>query len=407
MKTSDRLKLPFGFDQCWELEAKESVTSILQPNAEPLDDVASAVSKALQEPIEFPSLDQSLVSGDSVVFAIDPFLPAMGELLPAILNWFVERGCSAENMQLVFAGRQNQLPPDLEKQISTAVGGEISIEVHDPDNEEKVAYVAANSDSDPIYMNRTLVDADVVIPVTCARATSAIDFLGAYSLYPLLSDRTTRGAFYSLSGLGDPKAHEDLTDLANQAAMWAGFLVSIQVIPAGNDQVAEIHAGLLEPLEKHCEQRMDELWKTNVSESNLTVALIDGGPAHQNWLGISRALHVANRCTTDGGAIVLCTQANETMGKSMSRLRRDQAADDAALAKKLNKDNADDSLAAALVHQATRDKHLYLVSGMRSSSLENIGVGALQENRELQHLVDQFDRTNIFGSAQHRHVVMT
>ena len=52
MKTSDKLKLPFGVDQCWELDAKDSVTSLLQPNAEPLDDVASAVSKALEKPIE-------------------------------------------------------------------------------------------------------------------------------------------------------------------------------------------------------------------------------------------------------------------------------------------------------------------------------------------------------------------
>ena len=36
---------------------------------------------------------------------------------------------------------------------------------------------------------------------------------------------------------------------------------------------------------------------------------------------------------------------------------------------------------------------------MHSSSLENIGVGALQENRELQHLVDQFDHTNLFAAG--------
>lgn len=406
MTTSSSICLEFGLDQRWEIENASKAQSFLEPNIAPAEDLASLVDEALSSPVEFPSLDQAVVPGDTVVFPVDSVIPDIENLVPKVLQWFVKRGCSPSNMAVVLAGNQPELASQLSFSIKENIGEEISVHIHDPDDSDEIAYVAANDDANPIYMNRTLVDADVVIPIICCRATSALDYFGAYGLYPLLSDRETRGAFYRLGKLSDPSAHKKLNHWADEAARWAGFMVEIQVIPAGKNRVAAIYSGLTEPLEKVCEQAMDSAWKTQIHLSELTIALLDGGQVQQNWLGIARALHAADRCTDDHGAIVICTQAKETIGKSLSRLRKNlDSAED--LTKKLNKDTSDDAIAASLVHQATTNKHVYLVSNMRSDTLESLGIGSVKEASQLAHLIDQFDSTTILGSAQHRHIVLS
>ncbi|MEM7473866.1 MAG: lactate racemase domain-containing protein [Planctomycetota bacterium] len=407
MAASDSLQLQFGVDATWELPGRDTIQPFMDSNVPAVTDITSAVYDALESPIEFPSLDQAVVPGDSLVFAVDSAIPRLPEVLIAVLGWFQAKGCSLENIHILLAGNgtasdAGEAGDALADILKQKLGTSISVESHDPDDEQKVAYVAANQDSNPIYMNRTLVDADVAIPITCSRSTNSLDFFGSYGLYPLLSDRTTRGAFYRFTDLDRAKTHGKLTDWANQAAKWAGFLVAIQVIPASQNQVAAVRSGLMDALEAECEKSMNEAWKTAVNESHLTIALLDC-PAQQNWLGLARSLYKANQCTRDGGAIALCTQLHESLGKSLGRLRRESKSEE-ALSKKLAKDTSDDAIAASMIHSITQDKHLYLASKMRPDTVESIGIGAVRENRELAHLTEQFPSVAVLSSAQHRHI---
>lgn len=405
MNQPDQLDLCFGVNSTWTIEHRASIASYLVPNGGPLQDLPGRVSSVLANPVEFPSLDQALVPGDSLVLAVDPVLPSVAEVLECIVDWFIAHGTSPSNVSVVVAGSSvgQAASADLIQAKFSSRWNEISIELHDPDDPNKIAYVAANEDAEPIYMNRTLVDADVVVPVTCCRAKHALDYLGAYGLYPLLSDRKTMGAFYNLQRLAKPEAHHKLTAWADQAAMWAGFMVEVQVVPAGRNQVGEILAGLTQPLEQASCKLMSAVWETSVATSDLTVALLDGGPSQQDWLGFARALYAADRCTRDGGAIAVCTSAKESVGRSLSRLKGN--ANDSVLAKKLAKDDCDDAIAAALIQEISQSKHIYLAAEMQSSSIESIGLGPLTSQDELNHLLGQFESVNVLGSAQHREVI--
>jgi hypothetical protein len=46
-----------------------------------------------------------------------------------------------------------------------------------------------------------------------------------------------------------------------------------------------------------------------------------------------------------------------------------------------------------------------LVSKLRPATVESLGLGVIQEEGELQHLINQFASTLILGSAQHRQVL--
>ncbi len=399
------LTLPFGIDQEWEISTGASTRCFLDNQINALDDVKAAIQRAYSSPVEFPSLDQIAVPGDRLVFAVEPVIPNMITVVSETLAWFAERGTSPANMSVVVAGGDVHAVENLQVALHRQLDTEVVVELHNPDQEDHLAYLAANTDANPIYMNRTLVDADVVVPITCCRSSTALDRLGAYGIFPLLSDRATRGLFYRLTSLDDPTAHDKLTDWADQAASWAGFLVEIQVIPAGRGQVGEIHAGLTEPLELLCRQRMDDAWRTETRPAELTVALLDGGSAQQNWLGIARALYAATRSTCGHGSIVICTDANASVGPAFAKVRKSQGAA-GALTKSLENATSDDAIAAALVNAITDDKHIYLVSKMRPDVVESLGLGVLRSASELDRLIQQFPSTNIVGSIQHRNMVV-
>lgn len=403
--TINPLSLHFGQDAVWEIVGSPRIASFLSSSLEPISDLDSSIEQALSNPIDFPSLDQALVPGDSLVFAVDPVLPEIDHVVPKVLGWFARRGTSPGSMSVVLAGNHSAVATSLSQSILGTLGENVSVEIHDPDDTEHIAYLAANDDADPIYMNRTLVDADVVVPITCCRSPSALDYFGAYAIYPLLSDRATRAAFYQLERLKDASSHHKLTCWANQAARWAGFMVEVQVVPVGGNRIGSILAGLTEPLEIVSRERMKQAWDTHASPADLTIALLDGGQSQQNWLGIARALHVADLCTNDGGAMVVCTQVNAAIGKSLGRLQNSQSSK-GDLSRKLSSDTSDDAILASLVHQATQHKHIYLVSDMKSESVESLGLGVIREPSELAHLIDQFSSTIILGSAQHRNLVL-
>ena len=39
--------------------------------------------------------------------------------------------------------------------------------IHDPHDRQQLSYLAASAEGRPIYLNRTLYDAELVIPVNC------------------------------------------------------------------------------------------------------------------------------------------------------------------------------------------------------------------------------------------------
>jgi nickel-dependent lactate racemase len=307
-------------------------------------------------------------------------------------------------MRVVIAADCTMSPSEISSLIQEKLEGEVAVELHDLDDPTKVAYVAANEASDPIYLNRSLVDADLVIPITCARPRMSLDYLGAYSLFPLFSNRETRGRFYSLPSLIDFDRRSELQAWADQAAWWLGIVAGIQVIPAGGGQIASILAGQLAELEIAAQKKMNQIWSTKSGASDMVVMLLENSGGGQSWLDVARGLHSATCCTTHGGTVVLCTQIECAVGKGLNRLREPGRSLE-QIANKLASDTHDDAIAAAVILQATSDNHVYLVSAIRSETVESLGMGVIENAAGLSHLISQHATCTILGSAQHRVIV--
>lgn len=363
-------------------------------------DLKAAVDTALQSPLDFPSVEQAIVPGDRVVLAVDPSVPRMAEVVEQILSYFQRSGFSSKQFTVVVAGHMQADAAALAK----LVPDDVEIELHDADDQTKVAYVAANKQGEPIYMNRSLVDADVVIPVMCARGRTAIDYEGAYGVFPLLTDRRTRGQFYSLRQLANPTEHERLTAWADEAAWWVGLLVAVQVVPAPDGGIARVLAGSPQPLEAAVQEAMKQVWHSSVDRTyDAVIALIDGGPAQQTWDSVARVLASATPLVSPDGALIVCTELSQRPGPALRKLKNTSRSED-SLAKQLSSDASDDALAAAVLLESLDTSHVYLLSDLPREVVEALGMSAIQNLQQAENVIHQRGSCLVIGSAQHRMV---
>lgn len=387
------VSLKFG-NAVWNLQADGA--TCINSQLPPIENLHEAVDLALSQPLDFASIDKMIVAGDTVALAVDPAIPSLPRVVGAIAQWLVEHGTTPESLQIILPGSQQQVD-SLVEQLKSSGLATVTVVRHDVDDVNGVSYVAADEDAQPIYLSRALVDADVVIPISCARSSDAIDYLGAFSIFPLFSNRDIRGQLYSYARLSNESQHQHLIDRSNQAAWWLGVMVAIQILPTENNQVAGVMCGLLDTVDNSSQSSLNALMQ-ETTESDLVIATVDS--PDQNWADLARALHTAVRYCTPGGSIVLCTQLHEAVGPALKRLRDGQSSRE-QIERRVAKDNTDDALAAGAILEATRDRHVYLVSNHRAATIEGLGMGVLADEQQLAHLVKQHARYLVIHSAQH------
>jgi Lactate racemase N-terminal domain len=387
--------IPLRFGKTvWQLPQDGSAS--IRATLPPVDDLHSEVDRALSSPIDFASIDQMIVAGDVVALAVEPNVPSLAKVVCSVAVWLIEHGVPPDNLHVVIPGSEQQTANLVQTLNAHGLAG-VHVDRHDPDDSNCVSYVAADDDAQAIYINRVLVDADVVIPISCARSRDAIDYLGSFSIFPMFSNRDTRGQLYTYARLSDDSEHQQLIERSNQAAWWLGLLVGIQVVPAVNDQVAAMLCGLLSAVDESAQQSLTRLEQENEA-SDLVIACVDG--KSQDWFQVAHALHSAARYCTQGGSIVLCTEIAESIGPALRRLKDAQSSRE-QIAKRLAKDNADDALAAGAIFETTKDRHVYFVSKHRSDTVESLGMGVLAGEEQLIHIARQHSRYLVIHSAQH------
>ncbi|MCA9192300.1 MAG: DUF2088 domain-containing protein, partial [Planctomycetales bacterium] len=289
--TAKELVLAFGPGEQWLLPADYVTTFIDRPPVSPDLDLADEVARALESPLDFPSLHQAIVPGDVTALLLDPELPNIAELAREVVRWICEHGVSPDSLRLVIS---NELDAKrIQDTIHSLVGSSIPLIVHDSNDPGMLAYVAANEQADPIYFNREIVDADVIVPIISARSHGQLDFAGLFSVFPLFSNLETQQRFSNYQSLVQVERREQLEQWADQAAWWLGICVAVEVIPGRQGTVSKIIAGTLDALRGKVEQEMQSIWQVELPTCDLLIAGIDGQQQMQTWQNVARILHNA------------------------------------------------------------------------------------------------------------------
>ncbi len=319
-------------------------------------DATAATIRALAEPVEFPPLAAGLVPGDHVAIAVDSEVPCLVGVLRGAIKAFEQAGVDRPDISVVTTDVQTR---DLCRDALENGEAGPQVVVHDPHDQNNLCLVGMTKRGEPLLVNRAIFDADVVLPIGCARVgrENAYD-----SLFPQFSNAE------ALEKYRTPSQHEALTNRnakrneVDEAGWMIGAPMTVQVVPGRGETAANIVAG--EP--KAVARRMKELCRVqwllrSPQRVSLLIATVTGGSRAQTWANVGRALASAERLLIDGGAVAICSNLDEQPGPSLGRLIGSPDLDVAA--RKISHDHSADSWPAwYLARRCSVDRYIFSAS---------------------------------------------
>lgn len=388
------IHLRYGVDRGIDLELDESrVRKIFRPPAASAD-LSGLVRGALENPLDFPPLEQSVIPDDHIALVIDHDLPGAGTILAGVWKRLSARGVVPENvtvLQTVAADGRSEdprgaLPADVRERVKRVV--------HEPptEDENSLHYLATTAGGQRVYLAEELVFADVVVAIGRIGFDPLLGFRGTHSLfYPGFSSaeaiRNTQGQGHSEL---DPENDRPLRELVDEIGWLLGAAYTIQVIPGQGGGVWEILTGASESVLRRGRERLTEHWRLDVNErAEVVVVAIDHVPGQNGWRQIAAALALASRLVTRGGRIIALCQLNEPPGDGIAMLRGAEDASDVLPA--LREAMPDDFLPATQFAAAIDWATVYLLGDLDGDLVEELGCVPVENEEEISRLLAGID----------------
>jgi nickel-dependent lactate racemase len=369
----------------WEFEVAED-NLIPGPHPPPaLQDPAAAVRAALEQPFGFPPLRRALTPDDHVTVVIDEQLPHLVELLVPLLEHIVAAGVSPSALTLLCPppGSRQTWVDDLPEAFE-----DVHLEVGDPTDRRRQAYLATTRKGRRLYLNRTLVDADQIVVLSGRRYDPLLGYSGAEgAIYPALSDEQTRTEMLGRISLDLPEETPwPVRSEAVETSWLLGAPFFVQVIEADGDRLAHVVAGSTES-SLEGQRLLDACWRHTVPRAaDLVIATLSGDPARHTFAAHAAALASAGRVVRSGGRIVLLSQANPVLGPETNVLRA--AEDPDAVLRQLQGEHTLELVPVLQWAAAAQQAHLNLLSGLPGETVEELFATPLEQPRQVQRLLD-------------------
>jgi nickel-dependent lactate racemase len=420
-------QLHFGSASAVAYTPRSKVLHWVGPPAEAIEDTRAATAAALAEPIDFPPLRLAVVPGDKVVLALEPNVPQAAAIVAAVVEAVLEGGASPQDITVVRAEDDPQsVAEDPRAGLPEVFRQQVQLATHHPASRQDLSYLSADEHDQPIYMNRLVFDADVVVPIGCVRLDGSLGYGGVRAtLYPTFADQAAqercRAAAANGAGRGNGRgksARRTSRRAANQRALEAekspavsqdeaehvawllGVVFTVQVVPGPSENVLHVLAGHLEEVLERGRRLCRDAWSFNVPErANLVVAAIEGDAQQQTWENVGRAVAAAQRVVSDNGVIAVCTELADAPGPGMRTAAAAESLEQAQ--RRLQKQKPPDTPAAEKWAQALSRARVYLLSRLDEEQVEQLGAAHVTSPDEIGRLIERTDSCVLLASAQY------
>jgi nickel-dependent lactate racemase len=359
---------------------------------QPLDP-AAAVIRALADPLDFPPLAAATVPGDRVAIALDGGVPCMAAVVQGVIEALQFAGIETEGISIVTTDAQTS---DICRDaLSSAMSNLPRFVVHDPDDADNLCLAGVTKRREPLLVNRTIFDADIVLPVGVAR----LDATGAYGLlFPRFSNAESIGRHRTPAESAETaaeKAHE-----ADKAGWLIGVSMVVQVVPGAGKTAAHVVAGEPQAVARRCEELFRRRWSLHSPQQvDLVIATITGGAQSQTWANVGRTLASAEPVLTDDGAIAICSNLDEPPGESLGRLIG--STDLEKTERKIGHDHGEDSWPAWHLARALQRGPVYLLSQLPPETVEDMGLAPVSDIAELARLAGRHESFILIEDSQY------
>jgi nickel-dependent lactate racemase len=400
----------FGFDtrSDWLWPQQVLLQDCCQPRGELVTDVRAATRAALKEPLQFPCLERAVVPGDRVVLAVDAAIPRGGEVLAEVLQTLLAARIELDSVTVLLSPNDRaETHESMQRIVQQQIGDGVEWIVHDPADESGLSYLAASKAGDPIYFQRCLAEADLVIPIGVLRPERSPGYVGVCGgLFPNFTDQKTRERFRA--GYRKKwRTHQSAWREEVEEATWLlGVQLTIQVVPGAGDDILGVLAGELATVRNRGRDWLRQAWRWEFAESTpLVVTSVEGGSEQQTWSNVAAAFASAAAVVEPGGTIAVCTRLTDSPGIALQALAMDD--DDRSLVGKRKQRVPEDLIPATIIREIRRQRRLFLMSGLAGEMVEELGLGHVESTHELMNLVKRSERGIVVGNAHYAslHVV--
>lgn len=336
------------------------------------EQVADAISTALETPINFPGVESCLVQGDQVAIALGDGLNHCPQLIRGAVQALGAAGVTPEHITVVLNDQANA---ELLKNESLGV----NVVLHNPRDEKEHCFLGVNGAEQPLVISRHLFDADFVLPLTQAtgpkEGVSASPFQG---LFPEFSDQEAQKYYQQLS-LKKRRAEVE------HVGRLIGAPLSVQVVNGPAGTIAGIFVGTAQEVAFRGEKLAQQVWsRTAPHVASLVIATISGDARQQTWDNVATALSAAGELVDDHGGVVLCTELAEAMKEPLRLLEEEQ--DPEELRQRLKKTRGGQARAAIEIARARERGPVYFLSQLPEDDLEAVGLVPITDPADLQRL---------------------
>ncbi len=371
-----------------------------EPSAEPIDDVSAAVAVALIDPVDFPSLSDSVVSGDTVAIAVDRELPQVGSVTAAVIATLLEANVAAEKIMVVLADSNDESL--IGQKLPADIFAAINVTTHDPTDKNALAYLAASTAGDPIYVNRIICDADFAIPIgRVVVDTDSGNHIVTGGVFPSFADIGTQQRLAS-SAAGD-KAKNRKREV-DEAQWLLGARFTVQLVSGAGDTLLRAMAGDIDSVRAKVAGLAASLWNFEVpDEAALVVATIPGDASQQTWANVARAVTAAARIVRKDGdsptAIAVCSELDLPPGPATSLIIGSANLDEAETL--IAEGEFVDADSATKLIRVLRDTKIYLLSQLAENVVEDLGMAWVADPSEINNLCQRHETCTLLANAQH------
>ncbi|UUO05398.1 nickel-dependent lactate racemase [Blastopirellula sp. J2-11] len=395
-----QISLSFGESQKFELElADDKVVALCDGAGSTLPSVLEAVDAALTKPPQFPALADATVPGDLVAFAIGRHIPAVDEIIAAILQVTSRPEMADRRIAIVLP---HDAAKDLEASVQQMIGerADVTVERHDPDDRNKLAFIGATKENRPIMMNRSLSDADMVVPVGLARLDSSLDYFGPYeAVFPTFTDHETMQRLSAPAFVEQPVLRKRRAGEATEVGHVLGVLFGLQVEANGPETISAIRAGAIDVLSAQIQSELANAWRYQPSKrAALAVVAISGGHSQQTWANFARALAVASAAADDNAAIMICCELSTHPSATMLQLAEHDDLDDQR--RRIRRERTTDAVAALQLATTLDRNKIYLLSNLPEAIVDELNMAPVANLEEARKVCEYYDSCTFIAHGQ-------
>jgi nickel-dependent lactate racemase len=362
-------------------------------------DPVAAIIGALSEPLDYPPLSAGIVPGDRVAIAVGEDVPQLARIVRGAVEAFRAAGVEGTDISIVTTSQEAS---DLCRSELGDSEPSPQFVVHNPADENSLCLVGTTKRGEPLLVNKTIFDADLVLPIGCARVwrTSAYD-----SIFPRFSNAEVLHE-YRTPAQRDALIRRNVKRNEGDEAGWMiGVPMTVQVVPGREESVAHVVAGDPEAVAQRCDALCEEEWLLQSQQRvSLVVATITGNELTQNWMNVGRALVAAEAVLEEGGAVAICSNLQQSPGHSLGRLIGSDDLD--AAARKIFHDHDADSWAAWQLTRALQRGPVYFLSQLDAETVEDLGIAYVESVDEVVRLAGNHESFAVVEDSQHAVVVV-